>query len=91
MKEVKSPKIALVGVGRSGTKVVNVIANSELSKDIRMVTVCAFEYETTSSDADVKIVLYKGRPFSLHQPIPQSVARDAALEVYDEIKEALMQ
>ena len=88
---MKKPKIAFVGVGSAGTKIANEIANSELSKDIKTVSVSAFEYETEDSDADTKIVLYKGRRGGLHQPIPLSEARDAALEAFDEIKDALKQ
>ncbi len=86
---MKKPKIALVGVGTAGTKIANEIANSELSEDIQTVSIEAFEYQTEDSDADVKIVLYKGEKGGLHQPIPPSRARDAALEAFDEIKDAL--
>ncbi len=88
---MKKPKIALVGVGSAGTKIANEIANSKLSKDIKTISVSAFEHETSGSDTDVKIVLYKGEKGGLHQPIPPSRARDAALEAFDEIKDALKQ
>ena len=87
---MKKPKIALVGVGTAGTKIANEIANSELSKDIKTISVSAFEHETSGSDTDVKIVLYKGEKGGLRPgPIPPSRARDAALEAFDEIKDAL--
>ncbi len=89
---MKKPKIALVGVGTAGTKIANEIANSELSEDIKTVSVSAFEYETKDSGADVKITLYKGEPGGLRPgPIPPSRARNAALEAFDEIKDALKQ
>ena len=88
---MKKPKIAFVGVGTAGTKIANEIADSSLGKDIKTVSVSAFEYDTEDSDADTKIVLYKGRGRGLHQPIPPSKARDAALEAFDEIKDALKQ
>ncbi len=86
---MKKPKIALVGVGTAGTKIANEIANSELSDDIKTVSVNAFAYQNDDSDTDVKIVLYKGEKGGLHQPIQPSRARNAALEVFDEIKDAL--
>ncbi len=88
---MKKPKIALVGVGNAGTKIANEIANSELYEDIKTISVSEFEYEAEDSDADVKIVLYKGESHGLCQPKPPSRARDAALEAFDEIKDALKQ
>ena len=88
---MKKPKIALVGVGSAGTKIVNELANSELSENIKTISVSEFEYETEDSDADVKIVLYKGSKGGLCQPKRPSVARDAAIEVFDEIVDALKQ
>ncbi len=88
---MKKPKIALVGVGSAGTKIANEIANSGLSEDIKTVSVEAFEYQNEDSNADIQITLYKGEKGGLHQPIPPSRARDAALEAFDEIKDALKQ
>lgn len=88
----KKPKIVMVGVGRAGTKIANIITGDRLSEDIKTITVSAFEYQTKDLDTDTKIVLYKGLPAGLRPgPIPPSEARDAAIEAFDEIKEALKQ
>lgn len=43
-----------------------------------------------SRNADVKIALKKGEPRVLRQPKPPQEGRDDALEVYNEIKEAMI-
>ncbi len=86
---MKKPKIAFAGVGYAGTKVVNKIVSSDLSEEIKTISVNAFEYDTRDSNTDVKIVLYKGKSRGLYQPIPPSRARDATPEAYDEIVDAL--
>lgn len=60
-----------------------------MSEEIKTVSVSAIEYDAIGSKADTKIVLYKCKSRSLHEPIPPNVARDEALEAYDEIIDTL--
>ena len=92
MKEVKSPKIAIFGVGRAGSHMIDILAESDIGDKVKLVAVDEECKGVYSRKADVKIALKKGEPRGL-TPGPKSPqkGRDDALEVYDEIIDAMMQ
>ena len=91
MEEVKSPKIAIFGVGTAGCNALDVLAESDIADKVKLVAVDTEADGVRSHNADVKIAMYKGHPASLHQPWTVQRGRRGALEVYEEIKKALIQ
>ena len=91
MKKVKSPKIAVFGVGSAGCHLLNLIAKSDIGDKVKLIAVDEERKGVYSRNADAKIALKKGAPRSLRQPKLPEEGRDDALEVYDEIIEAILQ
>ena len=86
----KTPKIAVVGVGTAGCHLLDLIATSNIRDKIKLIAVDEKGNNVESRKADVKITLLKDKPFSFHEIMPER-GREGALEVYEEIKKALMQ
>ena len=86
----QSTKIALIGVGGGGCQVLDLLSESDIRDKIKLVAVDEKGNNVESRKADVKITLLKDEPFSFHEIMPER-GRKGALEVYEEIKKALMQ
>ncbi|WP_415405662.1 cell division protein FtsZ [Sulfurovum sp. CS9] len=86
----KGAKIAVIGVGGAGCKVLDLLSESDIRDKIKLVAVDEKGNNVESRKADVKITLLKDKPFSFHEIMPER-GREGALEVYEEIKEALIQ
>lgn len=86
----KKVKITLVGVGTPGCKVRDKISASKLSDDIKTVALNGYTDELEACNANVKIQVpgIAGHPFR-HCDV--RAARDGAIEIYDQIVEALKQ
>lgn len=88
----KRSKITVFGVGTAGCSVLDVLAESDVGNEINLVAVDEKSAAFHSSKADVKIMLFKDEPVAFRPgPMPLSRARNGALEVYDQILDAMKQ
>ena len=89
--DTKGAKIAVIGVGGAGGNMLDMIAKSDISDDVKLVAANTDAQALNGCSADTKILLGPNVTHGQGSGMKPELAKKAALESYNEIKEALMQ
>ena len=89
--ETKGAKIAVIGVGGAGGNMLDMIAKSEVGGDVKLVAANTDAQALNGCSADTKILLGPNVTHGKGAGMNPELGKKAALESYNEIKEALMQ
>ena len=89
--ETKGAKIAVIGVGGAGGNMLDMIAKSTIGNDVKLVAANTDAQALNGCSADTKILLGPNVTHGKGAGMKPELGRRAALESYNEIKEALMQ
>jgi len=84
-------KIAVVGVGGGGGNMLNHLAESDLVEQIKTIAANTDAQALSTCNADVKIQLGPNVTGGKGAGMDPEIGKKAALESYQEIKDALMQ
>ena len=87
----KGAKIAVVGVGGAGGNMLDTIAKSDIDKDVKLVAANTDAQALDGCTADTKILLGPNVTKGKGAGMDPELGRKAALESYNEIKDALIQ
>ncbi len=87
----KSAKIAVVGVGGAGGNMLDTIAESDICNEVKLVATNTDAQALNGCTADTKILLGPNTTKGKGAGMDPELGRKAALESYNEIKEALKQ
>ena len=88
---IKGAKIVVIGVGGAGGNMLDTIAKSDISKEVKLVAANTDAQALNGCSADTKILLGPNTTKGKGAGMDPELGRRAALESYTEIKEALMQ
>ncbi len=89
--DTKGAKIAVIGVGGAGGNMLDMIAKSDISDDVKLVAANTDAQALNGCSADTKILLGPNTTEGKGAGMKPELGRRAALESYNDIKEALMQ
>lgn len=87
----KGAKIAVIGVGGAGGNMLDTIAKSDISEDVKLVAANTDTQALDGCSATTKILLGPNVTKGQGAGMDPDLGKRAALESYDEIKEALKQ
>ncbi len=88
---IKGAKIVVIGVGGAGGNMLDMIAKSEIGGDVKLVAANTDAQALNGCSADTKILLGPNTTKGKGAGMDPELGRRAALESYNDIKEALMQ
>ena len=89
--DAKGAKIAVVGVGGAGGNMLNTIAKSDISEEVKLIAANTDAQALEGCTADTKILLGPNTTKGQGAGMNPELGKKAALESYNEIKEALKQ
>ena len=89
--ETKGAKIAVIGVGGAGGNMLDLVAKSGIGEDVKLVAANTDAQALNGCSADTKILLGPNVTHGKGAGMNPELGKKAALESYNEIKEALMQ
>ena len=89
--DTKGAKIAVIGVGGAGGNMLDTIAKSDISDEVKLVAANTDAQALNGCSADTKILLGANTTKGKGAGMNPELGKKAALESYNEIKEALMQ
>jgi len=89
--DTKGAKIAVIGVGGAGGNMLDMIAKSDIANDVKLVAANTDAQALNGCSVDTKILLGPNTTKGQGAGMDPELGRKAALESYNEIKEALMQ
>ena len=89
--ETKGAKIAVIGVGGAGGNMLDTIAKSNISDEVKLVAANTDAQALNGCSADTKILLGPHTTKGKGAGMDPELGRKAALESYAEIVEALKQ
>ena len=87
----KDAKIAVIGVGGAGGNMLDTLAKSDIADEIKLVAANTDAQALNGCSAETKILLGPNTTKGQGAGIDPELGKKAALESYNEIKEALMQ
>lgn len=87
----KGAKIAVIGVGGAGGNMLDTIAKSDIGDDVKLVAANTDAQALDGCSAATKILLGPNVTKGQGAGMDPALGKRAALESYDEIKEALKQ
>jgi len=87
----KGAKIAVIGVGGAGGNMLDTIAKSDIADDVKLVAANTDAQALNGCSAETKILLGPNITKGQGAGMNPELGRKAALESYNEIKEALKQ
>jgi cell division protein FtsZ len=87
----KGAKIAVIGVGGAGGNMLDTIAKSDISEEVKPVAANTDAQALNGCSADTKILLGPNSTKGKGAGMDPELGRKAAMESYNDIKEALMQ
>lgn len=87
----KGAKIAVIGVGGAGGNMLDTIASSDISEDVKLVAANTDAQALEGCSAETKILLGPNTTKGQGAGMDPELGKKAALESYNEIKDALMQ
>ena len=87
----RGAKIVVIGVGGGGGNMLDTIAKSDIGEDVKLVAANTDAQALDSCTADTKILLGPNVTKGKGAGMDPELGKRAALESYDEIKEALKQ
>ena len=87
----KGAKIAVIGVGGAGGNMLDTIAKSDIGDDVKLVAANTDAQALDGCSATTKILLGPNVTKGQGAGMDPDLGKRAALESYDEIKEALKQ
>ena len=87
----KGAKIAVIGIGGAGGNMLDTIAKSDITEEIKLVAANTDAQALDGCSADTKILLGPNTTKGKGAGMDPELGKKAALESYMEIKEALMQ
>ena len=87
----KGAKIAVIGVGGAGGNMLDTIAKSDIGEDVKLVAANTDAQALDGCSATTKVLLGPNVTKGQGAGMNPELGKRAALESYDEIKEALMQ
>ncbi|MCD6212205.1 MAG: cell division protein FtsZ [Sulfurovum sp.] len=88
---IKGAKIAVIGVGGAGGNMLDLVAKSGIGEDVKLVAANTDAQALNGCSADTKILLGPNVTHGKGAGMNPELGKKAALESYNEIKEALMQ
>ena len=89
--ETKGAKIAVIGVGGAGGNMLNLIGESDIANEVKLVAANTDAQALNTCTADTKILLGPNTTHGKGAGMNPELGKQAALESYNEIKEALKQ
>jgi len=87
----KGARIAVIGVGGAGGNMLDTIAKSDISEDVKLVAANTDAQALNGCSAETKILLGPNITKGQGAGMDPELGRKAALESYAEIKESLKQ
>lgn len=87
----KGAKIAVIGVGGAGGNMLDAIAKSDINDEVKLVAANTDAQALNGCSADTKILLGPNTTKGKGAGMDPELGKRAALESYNDIKEALMQ
>ena len=87
----KGAKIAVIGVGGAGGNMLDTLAKSDIADEIKLVAANTDAQALNGCSAETKILLGPNTTKGQGAGMDPELGKKAALESYNEIKEALMQ
>ncbi len=88
---IKGAKIAVIGVGGAGGNMLDTIEKSDISDEVKLIAANTDAQALNGCSAATKILLGPNTTKGKGAGMDPELGRRAALESYNEIKEALMQ
>jgi len=88
---IKGAKIVVIGVGGAGGNMLDLVAKSGIGEDVKLVAANTDAQALNGCSADTKILLGPNVTHGKGAGMNPELGKKAALESYNEIKEALMQ
>ena len=89
--ETKGAKIAVIGVGGAGGNMLDTIAKSDISNQVKLVAANTDAQALSGCSAHTKVLLGPNTTKGQGAGMDPELGKKAALESYNEIKEALKQ
>jgi cell division protein FtsZ len=89
--DIKGAKIVVIGVGGAGGNMLDTIAKSDISDEVKLVAANTDAQALNGCSADTKILLGPNTTKGKGAGMDPELGKKAALESYNEIKEALKQ
>ncbi len=89
--ETKGAKIAVIGVGGAGGNMLDTIARSDIGDQVKLVAANTDAQALNGCSADTKVLLGPNTTKGKGAGMDPEKGKLAAMESYEEIKEALMQ
>jgi cell division protein FtsZ len=87
----RNAKIAVIGVGGAGGNMLDVVAKSNISDNVKLVAANTDGQALNGCSANTKILLGPNTTKGKGAGMNPELGKQAALESYSEIKDALMQ